>query len=267
MLNIDDLEQRYKKYKFKRYAPYIKISTIALIVTSLSAFYIFKGNEENKDKNSNIKEHVLKKNEVKTKEPILEKKENNASIAQTQGKEPIDEKENNNSLIQTSDKEHTEEKSIVLTPSLDFLKNIAQQQEPVKNKEPLKVNKTTPGNDPQTLNKMDKRSDSFTIKRRDRDDDIKYVIERFNISKNPALSLFVAKKYYYLGNYEQAYNYALKTNEIDNNMEDSWIIFSRSLVKMNKKEQAVRTLKKYISYSDSISAKQLLDEILSGKFK
>ncbi|MDQ1244960.1 MAG: hypothetical protein QG565_1301 [Campylobacterota bacterium] len=98
-------------------------------------------------------------------------------------------------------------------------------------------------------------------------EDIAHVIKRFNVNHNPALSLFVAKKYYQLGDYEQAYNYALITNDINNNIEESWLIFSKSLVKINKKEMAIETLKKYISHSHSSQARQLLDEIQAGKFK
>ncbi|MDD5373878.1 MAG: CDC27 family protein [Sulfurimonas sp.] len=119
----------------------------------------------------------------------------------------------------------------------------------------------------ETASKADNKT-NIDIKRKNNDeDDIKDVIKRFNVNHNPALSLFVAKRYYQLGEYENAYNYALATNEINNNMEESWIIFSKSLVKMNKKDQAVETLKKYISHSQSSQAKQLLDEIQSGKFK
>jgi len=97
--------------------------------------------------------------------------------------------------------------------------------------------------------------------------DIAEIIKRFKKNNNPALSLFVAKKYYELGNYRQAYNYALMTNEINKDIEISWIIFTKSLVKLGKKRDAIKTLKEYIQQSHSNSAQILLDEIQSGKFK
>jgi tetratricopeptide (TPR) repeat protein len=87
------------------------------------------------------------------------------------------------------------------------------------------------------------------------------------VNNNPALSLFVAKKYYELGDYAQAYNYALITNQINRDIEASWIIFTKSLVKLNKRDQAIQTLKDYIESSSSNTARILLEEIQSGKFK
>ena len=107
----------------------------------------------------------------------------------------------------------------------------------------------------------------ITIERRDSQNDIKEIIGRFKKNNNPALSLFVAKKYYELGNYEQAYNYALITNGINNDIEESWLVFAKSLVKLNRKEMAIKTLKEYIKYSHSGNARILLNDIESGKFK
>lgn len=105
------------------------------------------------------------------------------------------------------------------------------------------------------------------IRHQDDDKDVQDVIKRFKKNKNPALSLFVAKKYYAMGIYDQAYNYALITNELDNEIEDSWLIFSKSLVKLGKKEMAVKTLRSYINKTNSIKAKILLDDISKGTFE
>ncbi|MGD9719509.1 MAG: hypothetical protein AB7U24_09720, partial [Sulfurimonadaceae bacterium] len=70
-----------------------------------------------------------------------------------------------------------------------------------------------------------------------------------------------------LGDYHKSYNYALITNELNNNIEASWIIFAKSLVKLNEKEMALKTLRQYIEHSGSNQAKLLLDEIRNGKFK
>lgn len=97
--------------------------------------------------------------------------------------------------------------------------------------------------------------------------DIQDVIARFKKNKNPALSLFVAKRYYRIGNYQQAYNYALITNELDNNIEDSWLIFAKSLYKLGQTKMAVKTLKTYQSDSGSVKAKITLDQMTEGNFE
>ena len=114
---------------------------------------------------------------------------------------------------------------------------------------------------------VEEESKKISIQRRDTSDDIRHIIKRFKKNNNPALSLFIAKKYYELGEYHKAYNYALITNEIDRDIDASWIVFAKSLVKLNQKEMAIKTLKQYIESTHSSSAKILLDEIVSGKFK
>lgn len=95
--------------------------------------------------------------------------------------------------------------------------------------------------------------------------DIQDVIARFKKNKNPALSLFVAKRYYNIGNYQQAYNYALITNELDSNIEDSWLIFSKSLYHLDQKEMAIKTLQTYYQDSGSVKAKIALDQMNEGE--
>ncbi len=99
------------------------------------------------------------------------------------------------------------------------------------------------------------------------DDELNSVIKRFEKQKKPALSLFIAKKYYEQGNYQEAYNYALETNKINPEIEDSILIFCQSLVKLGNKEKAVATLQAYLQKSYSIQASILLNEIQTGKFK
>jgi len=97
--------------------------------------------------------------------------------------------------------------------------------------------------------------------------DIQDVIARFKMNKNPALSLFIAKRYYQIGNYQQAYNYALITNELDNNIEDSWLIFAKSLYKLDQKKMALKTLDSYLKESGSVKAKITLDQMRNGTFE
>jgi hypothetical protein len=115
--------------------------------------------------------------------------------------------------------------------------------------------------------KPEEQQSSISIHRQNTQEDIHHVIKRFKINNNPALSLFIAKKYYELGEYRKSYNYALITNEINSNIEASWIIFAKSLVKLNEKDIAIKTLRTYYDHSGSNKAKILLDEIISGKFK
>ncbi len=298
MLDIYDLEIRHKKYKQKLLVPYIAISASTMIVIASIAFFTLYDFDYKIEPQQQIvaQENIVKpiaKSENLIPQDTIVKKDDVVVAPQ----DSITKKEN----VAVPQTEEKSEEKVVLSPSLNFINNIKSQTPP-----PKEVKKSIPEThkkqeevvpvviqevkkvavSPQkkqevvvpapptiveerleTVSKSDNKN-SIDIKRKNNDeDDIKDVIKRFNVNHNPALSLFVAKRYYQLGEYEKAYNYALTTNEINNNMEESWIIFSKSLVKINKKDMAVETLKKYIAHSQSSQAKQLLDEIQSGKFK
>lgn len=272
MLNTRDLENRWLKYKIKSYIPHfiIALSSIVIIVI-VSIFMTF---------------------DEETKTPtVVEKKDNLYTIQQVTTKIPEEPKE---VLVRATNEVVVPQKvmskndlannnnSLKLSPSLDFIQNMQHtslpyyqdestvQEKKIVKKEPeqeiveeiqdLVVEEATVVPEKEEVKKV-------TINRRNVADDIKHIINRFKKNNNPALSLFVAKKYYELGDYHKAYNYALITNQINRDIESSWIVFAKSLVKLNEKEMAIKTLKEYIENSHSSSAQILLDEITSGKFK
>ncbi|MDQ1338480.1 MAG: hypothetical protein QG617_1447 [Campylobacterota bacterium] len=291
MLNVNDLELRHKKYKRKYYAPlFTMIASLVIITASVTSFLFYNSKATANLENKTVQEPVIAQ-KIETAPVVAQKIETELVILEKNEsvQEAVD-KENALVATKTTEKEEimTEEKQekVVLAPSLGFMSKFESNNpscdEPIKEIESLqksqeKIETTQaeiiePKIEPKkeeieevTIN-TDKKS-SINIARNDEMEDIAHVIKRFNVNHNPALSLFVAKKYYQLGDYEQAYNYALITNDINNNIEESWLIFSKSLVKINKKEMAIETLKKYISHSHSSQARQLLDEIQAGKFK
>ena len=98
-------------------------------------------------------------------------------------------------------------------------------------------------------------------------DELRSVIKRFNKTQNPALSLFIAKKYYDQGDYKESYNYAKATYKLNPNIEDGVLLYTKSLVKLGYQDKALSKLKPYINKSGSIKAKILLNEIQKGNFK
>jgi len=98
------------------------------------------------------------------------------------------------------------------------------------------------------------------------EDEIRSIIKRFNRKKKPALSLFIAKKYYELGNFEGAYKYANETYKLNKNIEAATIIYAKAAVKLSKKENALNRLDKYIKKNSSHKARKLRDDIQKGTF-
>ena len=92
----------------------------------------------------------------------------------------------------------------------------------------------------------------------------KDVEKRFNQSHDTDDSLFLAKSYYRKGSYEKAEYWALQTNKVNGNIEESWLIFAKSKVKLGRKNEAIRILTAYIKKSNSSQAKSLLHKIKKG---
>lgn len=280
MLNVNDLEIRHKKYKQKLRMPYIILFTsLSIIIFSIIFFYNNK--------------YFIKKDILITKEPISIQKTNETKKIDINKTQKI--VINVSKLKKTIDKDEkkeivVEDKKLILSPSLNFLNKMQsdtplyyevndniEKKPTIKKEQPIEKEKTIVKKPNLKVQekvaiikkpevKIEKKA-IINIERKDTYDDIRHVIKRFKTNNSPALSLFIAKKYYQLQEYDKSYNYALITNKINNNIEASWIIFAKSLIKLNKKDMAIKTLQKYINHSHSSQAKLLLDEILSGKFK
>jgi len=277
MLNVNDLENKWFKYKIKSYIPHIIIFFIIVMIIIISIVFV--------DFNQNITE----KKSQNTIQKIKNKQSETTEKSKVETKQKIQTPENKPKKIKQHKKEvQKKESKLILTPSLNFIKYMQDSTlsyyenddtEDIiekKVKKVKKIEKKRKEVEKKIQKKVDKKQISMTIQKaksvitinkENTLQDIQEVIKRFKINNNPALSLFVAKKYYELGQYNKSYNYALITNEINSDIEASWIIFAKSLVKLNEKEMAVKTLKKYIKHTHSNNAKILLNNINSGKFK
>lgn len=287
MLNIHDLESRHKKYKQKALMPYFAI-TASLVISAVSVAFFILYDFDSKifvQEEAAIKTPIIDNSQIVAQEKAAIQTTTPA-IESSQVQLPPENKMQN---VQNTKEQEREEK-VTLSPSFNFINSIKSQEhtvpqkqtgvpapkahqeivkkpaEEVKITEQIPVTKVIGEQEVVEVLPKEETQNSINIKRKN-DDDLRDVIKRFNSNHNPALSLFIAKKYYQAEDYKNAYDYALTTNEINNNIEDSWIIFSKSLVKLGKKEMAIETLKKYINHSHSSQAKQLLEEIQSGKFK
>ena len=285
MLNTRDLEERWLKYKIKSYIPHATI-TVSLVIIVVTISIFFTSSEE---KSIDLREETKTIKDVKQEgETVIKVAKVTPAIEQNTQVIKILPEKVSSTPVETKKQpslNNSDDISLKLTPSLDFMKKMQHSSLPYYQNEipaETKVNSNAPIYSSQiveevqeldieekieTVTTEEEKPERISIQRRDASDDIRHIIKRFKKNNNPALSLFIAKKYYELGEYHKAYNYALITNEIDRDIDASWIIFAKSLVKLNQKEMAIKTLKQYMETSHSSSAKILLDEIISGKFK
>lgn len=254
MLDIPSLERRWLKYKIKSYLPHFLISmtAIGIIVTLFSLYFINRGESVTVETN---KPAVLEK-------PSPKKIQNDAIVL-----------EPSMQFIQSisPNSEQLQVDTIQQDQKIDTQTKISQVKPESKPKVPLllpgqsvAVRVPTP---PIVAPPPIASSKTATIKRDSDTFDIHEIEERFKNNSNPHLGLYIARYHYEHGNYSEAYNYALKTNSISSTLEESWLIFAKSLVKLGKSDQAKKTLQLYISQSNSENAKSLLNSIEQGGVK
>lgn len=245
VLDIHNLERRWIKYKVKSNIPFIGIFVVILIIA------------------------VITYNKTTTNA------ESSASMDQS------------NQIVNrnASHKPSGNISSNILEPSMEFIQSfqptaqtplasttVVQKRAPISIEPPIPLPKVLNVPDSSSL-KVSTVSISASndkansLKMNESKLDIESIERRFKETSNPSLGLFIARYYYDHGNYGNAYNYALKINSINNKLDESWIIFAKSLVKLGKTDQAKKTLKLYISESNSDAARSLLDSIEQGTFK
>jgi tetratricopeptide (TPR) repeat protein len=274
MLNVHDLERRWIKYKIKSILPLLLTAIGIIVVTIVSVIYIPL---------SDIKDSTVKK--VPEPQANLQKEE---TLPSQENREQVEKGLPTNTIAvpqNTQVQQKIESRqALVLKPSLRFMDNIEDGLSSYVQDDHYQLSQNQPRPD-NTLDyqsnqvlveqpqasidepKIEEKKLTLSISSKKSDEDLKDVIRRFKKNKNPALSLFIAKHYYNAGEYQKSYNYALMTNEIDKSIDESWIIFSKSLVKLGQHELAMNTLKSYLKTSKSSAAEVLLRKIESGSFK
>ena len=92
------------------------------------------------------------------------------------------------------------------------------------------------------------------------------VEKRFQQSNNIDDALFLAKTYYKKGNYKKAEKWAFETNQLDPTLEESFLIFVKSKMKLGQKNEVIAILNQYLNHKNSQDARILLEQIKNEKF-
>lgn len=247
MLDIQSLERRWLRYKLKVYLPYTAIIMLCILGYGAYSFLMTDQNPENS--------HIQLPSKTPTTsslpppspstEVVLE-----PSMNFMQNIEPFNASESPAPAIikPAAQKETVALPPVAVQGSLPK-ETVFQSQPPPKDHLPNKS----------ITNEI--KAPVPIVKRDETPLNINELQTRFQSNANPNLGVFIARYHYDHGNYPEAYNYALKTNAINNKMEESWLIFAKSLIKMGKMDQAKKTLQLYISQSNSENAKNLLDSL------
>jgi len=270
MLNVQELERKWFRYKLKSYIPKIIFFIVLITLSILILLFIF---------NSDIP--------------------SNTSTAVSEVPKTIKEEQTTLIVSQVPTKLHQEaiaakkkilpQEQLILKPSLEFINSLKYMpEEPIQVSKPKQLRPTVAKEaelkviehknikpieetnvkvqklPPEIITAEKKPAVHFTINIQQEEADIQEVIQRFHNNKKPALSLFVAKRFYAIKKYNNAYNYALITNELNSDIEESWLIAAKSLSKLGQKEKAIHLLNDFINDSKSIRAIMLLEQIKNG---
>ncbi len=283
MLNIRDLERRWFQHKIKSYYPHM-FSFIALFLAVL-IFVIFFNQDS-------CKADVLSSSSLNESNETSKTQKSASSISETTKPPPTQQtKSQLKSTIEPASKEpkqvaiQEEYQPKILQPSFSFMSTInsyemqppkpkPQKQQintsikPAVEKEIKTILQSTTKEPSKSKTEINTTIPSgIKINRIKSHEEIQDIIIRFEKSKTPVLGLYLARYYYKIQNYHKSYNYALRTNDINPNIEESWLIFASSQVKLSQKDEAIKTLIAYIKNSNSMNAKSLLRSIRNGQFQ
>lgn len=247
MLDVSQLESRWLKYKIKQLFPYGLLLTVIIVLGIMIPLQLFHNA-------STVSPESPKKEIVKaTSVPPTPTQKNEDTVILEPSMSFI--QSMNPSSIPTAVTATVNPP--VISSKSTLIPNTSTPISPIV-KEPLP--KTQPPPIPKTVQPVLKGKIT-SIERDDAAFDIHELEERFKNNSNPSLGVFIAKYHYDHGNYTESYNYALKTNAINSTIEESWLIFTKSLVKLGKEDQAKKTLQLYISNSNSQNAKNYLETL------
>ncbi len=241
MYDIRPLEEEWKKYNKKKRRPWYALLFFILIILLLSLTFLnykeidfLEFYDKSKSETTINESTTLLIDKALT---ILETKRLNVSeVLQTTETKPMEVTSNENGSIEIIDE----------LPISEDLKTVK------KSKLNIEVEEK-----PRKKMHLDIIETSSVSAYKD-------VAKRFAQSHDTDDSLFLAKSYYRKGNYKKAEYWALQTNKVNDNIEESWLIFAKSKVKQGQKNEAISILTTYIKKSNSLQAKNLLYKIKKG---
>ena len=282
MLDISELEKKWSKYHFKKVLPYYLFSAVVITSSAIALYYIStnpnilnlqsKAPSSIKTTSLQTKVAVANQNEViyHYKQNIFVPSYQFLTTVQTEYIQYSNAKKL--AEIALLAKEKKKKRKIANARKKRKTKKRPVHKKPKPSKQ-AKVMSTLPPPTAQVIDatkepKLTQKSALFKISSTSTsDDEINSIIKRFNKKKKPALSLFIAKKYYAKSNYTGAKKYAFETIKLNRNIDDANTIYAKSLVKLGQTNKAVKHLTTYIQQSHSKKAKALLNAINQGTFK
>lgn len=297
------LEKKWLKYKIKQKSKVYIFFILLVIIISVLLFQYYFPQKAIVTHSKIKKEKVLVQKEikkVKVKEytpikPIIEKKISANSIKQSPNNIVLKQKDNKTIVLKNDDNTTNNEPLHKITikqqvqdkpRKLYYFKLIPTEQgnelfssdgsltfnSPIKEiKQPIIEKKQVIQSIRETAKTYTKQKETIEIKKKPtieigmkEVDTITYLKQKFYATSSIVFALMLSEEYYNEKKYKDSLKWALIANDIDSQNTKTWYWFAKSKVKLNKKEDAIRALKAYLSNNESKRLRTLLKKIELG---
>lgn len=281
MHKVKELEEQWLSYKMKKFIlPAIKVSSLYLLIVGSYYIYMNKGEMLLNLMPSNAMTKVLG----------VSMDANNTEVSNSQmavlKDEPIKE-EKIIEVPQTVETATLEKMTLVpIIPVIDMEKEVripeVKRYKTVKHSKAVRAaekhtvtakrNNYLTAKELAVITKKHKKEEAVSRKTKkmhftsSSNNYIEMMKQKFAKSNTSRDALLLAKTYYKNKNYRQAEAWALSANKLNNNLEESWLLFAKSKVKLGKKQEALKILVSYSKRSHSVKAKGLIGQIKTGQF-
>jgi len=261
MYDIPELEKKwriYKRNKVKKPIIILSISIVVLLaVGALITTYL------SKTKKSDVTKKVVQSPPSESQAKPVPVVKNNNTNAQNS---------NSNAMVITkvdSNQAQTNSNALIQVKKSDSDNGIdISKAEIVKPNVPDDEIRVI-GFDNKDKDKIKKKYEDILIPKQSQDEiarkeKVAEIEERFKDSQDPQDSLYLARYYYKRREFKKAESWAVSTNNIDGDIEESWLIFAKARAKQGFRVDAIKVLQSFYDETNSAKAKKLLDKIRRG---
>ena len=261
MYDMQELEKKWRKYrrnKIKKPIIIGTLSTIILVGIGIVATTYYTSSNNRQEVVINKKSNTVQASKVNKPAIVITKVDANGNSNPT----PVaTSTQNGNALlnVKQSTNNNVEDNGIDLSKATIIKPNVPDDE--------IRV---IGFDDKKEKNSIKKEYSDILVPKKTTEDieareEVADLEEKFKETQDPNDSLAIARYYYKKGNYKKAETWAVNTNNIDGDLEDSWLIFAKSRAKQGFRTDAIKVLQTFYDESNSIKAKKLLDKLRRGE--
>lgn len=276
--DISDLEERYKKYTFKkRFKIFLYILFLAILSLFFTYYYLNisskKINKKQKERNSSLASIANNITAVKTKKKVIliHKKSTILKKVKKESNEKKSYFEDLNSSAKPVAPINTQKmKSEKNIEKKDFnsqfiFKLLPSDRLSVNHNITHSISFYHMENESKSNLDLNNGDEKPKIKIIMKDiNSISYLKKKFNKTNDIIFALMLCENYYGKKDFKNSLRWSIIANDIDSSSERSWIWFAKSKYRLHQKRDAIKALKAFLKTNDSQDVRILLRDIVNG---